>query len=108
MNEMYNSAQNPQAANGTDWTLMGSTCDLVGPETETYMIGGHKSIFLHPFCYDHSGYIHDTNDSSDATIVWCDGTACNIEGGFITDWTPWSSAPHSLLHMMYALWLSNW
>ncbi len=106
MNEMYNSAQNPQSGS-TDWTMIGSQCDeAVSTSEATYMSGGHKSYFTSDSpnsCYSHGGYLTDESDSMDAHIYWCDGCTTSP-----SSWNYWSGAPHSLHHMMYALWLSNW
>jgi len=110
MNEMMNNAaQNPQATNGTDWTLMGSSCDIVvPPQSALYMVGGRKSVFV-PLgsCYSHEGILKDEIDSYDAEIYWCDG--CGLPPADVrSNWKHWEAAPYSLHHMMYALWLSNW
>lgn len=106
MNEMYNSAQNPQSGS-TDWTMMGSQCDIAVSTSEaTYMNLGHKSYFLSGSpnsCYDHGGYLTDESDATDAHINWCDGCAVSP-----SSWNYLGSAPHSLHHLDYALWLSNW
>jgi hypothetical protein len=109
MNEMYNSAQNPQGGGwGTDWTMMGGKaiyqlgCDYVSYGEATYMNLGHKSYFTLP-CYSHGGYLTDTNDASDAHIYWCDGCATAP-----SSWNYWGGAPHSLRHMLFALYLSSW
>lgn len=114
MNEMYNSAQNPQATSGTDWTLMGDNgsighrirCDSsVPPGSATYMYGGRKSVFNN-LCYSHAGYLTDTNDAYNGDIYWCDG--CGLPPNYFSSWNRNTTAPHSLHHMMYALWLSTW
>lgn len=106
MNEMYNQAQNPQSG-GTDWTMMGSACDpFVSTSSATYMSGGHKSYFASGSpnsCYDHGSILADESDSADAHIYWCDG--CGVSP---SSWNYWGGAPHSLHHMFYALWLTNW
>lgn len=108
MNEMRAQAQAPQSG-ATDWTLIGSDCDAVVPsDTATYMDGGRKSIFFangsHP-CYSHESIVTDESELSDAYIEWCDGCAKSESPA---QWNTLSSAPHSLRHMMYALWLPNW
>ncbi|MDQ6661014.1 MAG: hypothetical protein M3Z24_08625 [Chloroflexota bacterium] len=119
MNYMIRYESNPQAANGTDWTMMGDNqCDLaVTGEVANYMAGGHHSVFsinngfAYP-CYSHGpgsgSYMEDTNDANDATIYWCDGGGCSLDYQSYPNWNQLNSAPHSLHHMMYALWLPNW
>lgn len=106
--EMRNSAQNPQAG-ATDWTMMGSYCDeAVDYSSAIYMDGGRKSLFLTTYvgtCYLHGGYLTDQNDTSNAPIIWCDGCSKDT---YFSNYNSWNSAPHSLHHMMYALWLSTW
>jgi hypothetical protein len=106
MNEMFNSAQNPQWG-GTDWTMIGSYYDVVvDPTSAMWMSGGRKSYFTSdscPACYDHGGYLNDEADYYDATIKWCDGCVYNP-----SIWNSWNAAPRSLHHMFYALWLSTW
>ncbi len=74
MQELINSGQNPQGSAGTDWTMLGSTCDiantLVGNDTE-WMTSGHKVLFSSP-CYDHGGYMGDTSNTWDASEQYCD------------------------------------
>lgn len=113
INEMYNNAQNPQSSGGTDWTLMGDDyasqggCDQVVPAiTAMFMTNGRKSVFL-DLCYNHPDYLTDNRDAFDTTIRWCDGCAINTDPVF-PGWHIAANMPHSLHHMMYALWLSNW
>ncbi|HEV8190227.1 MAG TPA: hypothetical protein VGP82_01905, partial [Ktedonobacterales bacterium] len=108
MNEMANSAQNPQAPGGTDWTMMGSECDSVNAGSATYMDQGEKIIFSSSgynqsqgICYDHGGYLNDGNDGDLADTRWCDGC-----GRQPMQWNTWNSSPRSLHRMMYGLWKS--
>lgn len=108
MNEMQNNAQNPQAKSGTDWTLIGSECDVVSYNTvSTWMDGGHKVRFRNNTtgapCYDHEGILMDENDASDAVVSWSNGQARNSNY-----WINWAQAPHSLRYMMHALWFDSW
>lgn len=106
INDLINLAPNPQGSGwGTDWTTIGGqflTCDVISSKSSTYMNLGHKSYFTWP-CYTHGGYLTDTSDASDAHIYWCDG--CAIAPA---SWKYWSGAPHSLRHLLYALYVSNW
>lgn len=125
MNYMFNHEQSPQTNNGTDWTMIGDSgdtysCDIAvtGPES-TYMKVGHRSVFTNR-CYSHgpdpsghTSYLEDTNDANDLSILWCDNAypTCPLPsdpGPNYPSWNTLNSAPHSLHHMMYALWLSNW
>jgi hypothetical protein len=109
MHDTYNLAQDPQGDGwGTDWTMIGGVaiynlgCDVVSSSEATYMDSGHKSYFTSP-CYSHGGYLTDTSDAGDAHIKWCDGCAISP-----SSWNTWNGAPHSLRHMLYALYVSNW
>ncbi|HLG65534.1 MAG TPA: hypothetical protein VKY19_26655 [Ktedonosporobacter sp.] len=105
MQELINKGQNPQANDGTDWTMLGSQCDIanvLNSNDTAWMTGGHKVIFKSP-CYDHGGYMGDTATSSDASMLFCDfcGTPPVT---YSTD----NSSPHSLGNMFLALELSTW
>jgi Putative serine esterase (DUF676) len=109
MNDTYNYAQNPQGSGwGTDWTMIGGVaiynlgCDVISSSEATYMNLGHKSYFTWP-CYSHGGYLTDTSDSADGHIYWCDGCAISP-----SSWNRSTSSPHSLRHMLYALYVSSW
>jgi hypothetical protein len=65
--------QNPQATNGTDWTLLGgSPCDVVPSASATAMSGSHHWIYYRgtPTCYDHSSYLWDSSAATDAVVGW--------------------------------------
>lgn len=105
MQELINKGQNPQANAGTDWTMLGSQCDIanvLNSNDTAWMTGGHKVIFKSP-CYGHGDYLNDTSNSSDASMLFCDfcGTPPVT---YSTD----SSAPHALRNMFLALELSTW
>ena len=121
MNEMQNSAQNPQAARGTDWSLIGTSatyrsgsanvyCDIaVEGHQSTWMKGGRKTSFSGGSggngvqCYSHESILKDQNDANNAYFQWADN--CND-----VDSCSWNSGygPHSLHHMWNALWHDNW
>jgi hypothetical protein len=107
INEMNAQAQNPQAPGGTDWTMMGSMGDGAVTWSEaTSMNLGRKSVFAcdSVTCYDHGGPLGDESTTYNATIDWCDECAQQP-----SVWNLWSAgAPHSLYHMAYALWRSDW
>lgn len=119
MNEMYTSAQNPQATKGTRWTMMGSNCDgLVSTSSAVYMSGGYKVIYdqRSPTCPDHGTGLADAADDYNELAQWCNtcGNGTNadppLRGGYynsLYDWRTSSKAPHYLHAMMYALSLNG-
>ena len=109
MNEMYNSAQNPQGAGpGTDWTTLGGKaiwelgCDYVSAGEATYMTQGHKTYYTSP-CYGHGGYLTDTNDATDGHVHYCNGCPTSP-----SSWSTSNYAPHALHRLFYSLYLSTW
>lgn len=121
MNEMQNAAQNPQAARGTDWSMIGTGsyfrsgstnlgCDIaVYGHESTWMAGGRKTLYAGTSggqgvqCYTHESILKDKNDNNDAYFQYSDG--CNN-----VDSCTWNTGygPHSLHHMWNALWHDNW
>jgi hypothetical protein len=106
INDLVNLAEDPQGSGwGTDWTMIGGrflACDVISSKSSTYMNLGHKSYFTWP-CYTHGAFLTDTSDAGDADIYWCDGCT-----SVPTSWKYWGYAPHSLRHVLYALYAPNW
>jgi hypothetical protein len=118
MNEMANSAQNPQGGgDGTDWTLIGQgrkdltqppACDFVDvqPNSAVYMDGGHKVIYQTP-CYNHGGYLGDQTELLDATAWVCDN-ACKRPFADGDNWQFKDNYPRSLQRVFEALFLPDY
>jgi hypothetical protein len=100
INELNANALNPQATNGTDWSVMGSeSCDVVPPSTSLHMGAVHKVDFLFP-CYDHVNYLADISTISDATV--------DYQNPPNSTFTRWTSAPHSLAWLDQSLRSNAW
>lgn len=103
--------QNPQGAGwGTDWTLMGSSCESfynifdpgVSWQSALDMDGGHKTEYLNPPCYDHGAYLTDTSTNDIAHADYCTGCKRDVLYYATNYW------PHSLYNMYFALQYSTW
>lgn len=80
LSDLQNNAQNPQATNGTTWTIMGSTCESwinggIDPSSEMAMSAQNKILYLNPPCYHHGDYLTDQSDSLNASVDYCNN-AC--------------------------------
>lgn len=114
MNELTLYAQNPQAAKGTDWTLIGSKCDeYVSVYSASFMATANAVAYFdankNGSCYDHGGYLGDTNDHADAFYHECQQCLSppGAEGFAVLDWKKQNRAPRALHEMMHALWMRN-
>ncbi len=102
---LQNNAQNPQARGGTQWTIMGSTCETwtnggVDPSSEMAMAAQSKVLYMSPPCYHHGDYLTDQSDTNNAQVDFCNN-ACSGEP---TSGTGSSTTfPHSLHEMLLAL-----
>lgn len=121
MTDIYNH-DHPNAANGTDWTMLGSLGidPLDWDYQATYMSnsGGlsnnHRIGYNYPIkCngtttysngYGHGDYMNDTCDAYDAPYYYCDG--CSRDQHTWFNYT--TGAPHSLHEMLFAFVYTNW
>lgn len=94
-------AQNPQASNGTDWTMQGSDCDTVTWTSTTAMFFGHK-VEYHTPCYVHGGYLSDTSNTEDALVNWSVNMPTSVLNQRSSTW------PHSLHLVLLALESAAW
>ena len=120
ISEMTHAAQNPQAAGGTAWTMVGSQCDpLVQDTSAVFMSGGHKQIYDlgSALCPDHGTGLNDSSDSYNETLHTCNtcGHGTNADpppwlGYYSADhtlasyyWDTTYRAPHYLHNLLYDL-----
>jgi hypothetical protein len=127
MNDIYNH-DHPAAANGTDWTMIGSLSSndpLDWDYQATAMsnipnyLDNHRIGYSHvpndssTTCpgqpgyntgYGHGDYVNDQCDSFDASYYYCDGCSRNAHSNFSFT----SAAPHSLHEMLFALTYFDW
>jgi len=69
---LFDNAQNPQGARGTDWTLMGGYDDQwTSEESAVFARAHHYWVYRKP-PYVHWGYYSDANPAPDAEVVWWD------------------------------------
>ena len=107
-------AQDPQGADGTEWTTMGSNCKLVcsshtfscldiTAQSAVNMVGAFKIVYQMP-CYDQQGLpspytstmLIDSSTNLDASVLYCNGCyAYPAQTG--------AGYPHALLAILYAL-----
>jgi hypothetical protein len=100
LNELNSNAPDPQATNGTDWTIMGSNCDsTVDSGSATHMGNVHKVIYYSP-CYGHSDYFQDTSTASDGDVDYADPPSGT--------WYSWNTAPHAVAWANNALQYDTW
>lgn len=105
LSTLQNNAQNPQARGGTNWTIMGSTCETwlnggVDPSSEMGMSAQSKVLYLNPPCYHHGDYLTDLSDAASASASYCNN-AC---AGEPTPSTGYSTTfPHALHELLIAL-----
>ncbi|HLG62082.1 MAG TPA: hypothetical protein VKY19_09130 [Ktedonosporobacter sp.] len=129
MNEMTNSADNPQAG-GTDWTLMSSVYDTIASPSFDYdglniPNAGHKIFYDvqhdtqgNAFGYGHDDYFHyrDNNgklindDNWIYTQSWCDwqtqgASTCNSIANFANCL---DQCVGPMYDMWHALWYDSW
>lgn len=107
MTNLDTSAQNPQGAQGTFWTLMGVTkgtdCFSLPANVSMYMDGGNKILYTSP-CYSHVSFLtyqammDHPSDTLDAVVQYCANCPKTP-----TSWQNASAYPHALLNMLYAL-----
>ncbi len=104
MQELISKGQNPQGNAGTDWTMLGSQCDIANTlnsnDTE-WMTSGHKVIYKSP-CYGHGDYMNDSSNTTDASVLFC-----NFCGTPPVSYTSNTAASHSLRDMFLALQSAN-
>jgi triacylglycerol esterase/lipase EstA (alpha/beta hydrolase family) len=68
--------QNPQAAGGTDWTLVGSQADaVVSYASATSMAANHKVRYASSDGLGHSDYYNSTRTTRDASLTYSDNGA---------------------------------
>ena len=84
MNNLEQNAQNPQTPAGfTQWTVVGSECDIVvnapdnaaGASGAIAMQASHAVMYSQldsATCYDHSQALHDSKHPNEATLFYCD------------------------------------
>ena len=72
MNNLRAYARNPQAAGGTDWTVIGSYSDGTVSETSATAMSVYNAVrYSAQHSIGHGDYMHRTRDISDATAeVW--------------------------------------
>lgn len=101
MQQLIDNGQNPQGSMETDWTMIGSRCDIVNVVSSNdseSMSGGHKILFQTP-CYKHSDYMKDASNNIDAVAKRCDGVCGPSHIKYMLEET----APHALRDMYLAL-----
>jgi hypothetical protein len=105
LSTLQNGAQNPQATNGTNWTIMGSSCESwvnggIDPSSEMAMAAQNKILYLNPPCYHHGDYLTDQADSLSAYADYCNN-ACSGEPNSSTGYS--TTFSRSLREMSLAL-----
>jgi hypothetical protein len=61
----------PNGTNGTDWTLLGSACDVVPTSTTLALSPAHLITYTRP-CYAHAAYLTDPSSASNAAVHYTD------------------------------------
>lgn len=117
MKDLTNNANNPQAAGGTDWTMMGSLSSddpLDWFWQSTYMSNGHRLGYALniPACtgqpgwkngYGHGDYMNDMCDQYNAPQYYKDFDSRDSQAYYYT-----TAAPHSLHNMLLAFVYYGW
>jgi len=115
MQELRFHGRNPQTSAGfTEWTVIGSECDLVmRPNNSIDMDASHAIVYPKEgllTCYDHSKALHDANLKRDANQFYCDtdnpvnspcGTDYRKTGN--TRWNKTGSGRHGLSQLYYSI-----
>lgn len=102
LSTLQNSAQNPQAAGGTNWTIFGSTCENwlnggIDSSSEMSMAAQHKVLYLNPPCYYHGGYLTDNSDSATAAVYYCNNACSGKPTSTTGSSTTFSRSLHEML-----------
>ena len=111
LQELDANALYPQAAGGTDWTLIGNypfDQDLVvSAASATAMDHVHRVLYFDTSIYSHNDILNDASTQRDAHIYRCDlcsHTDRIINGNF----TRYTNMPHSLAYINAALLSNSW
>ncbi|GCF09560.1 hypothetical protein [Dictyobacter arantiisoli] len=119
LEDLARNARHPDSGGNTDWTLIGSACDLLIGGSALMMDANHKVWYdglTRGTCYNHGGAIHDVSSALDGGASHCD-TAQSFNGtcAFWFEFpqgSGWSyqltGYPHGLLEMWYAIESSSW
>ena len=116
LTELATSGRNPQTSAGfTDWTVIGSECDLVVLPTSSAIDMDASHTIVYPkegllTCYDHSKALQDANLKRDANQFYCD-TDNPVNYSCVTDYrktgnTRWNKAGswrHGLSQLYYSI-----
>jgi len=94
-------ANNPQGANGTDWTTIASEDDqrVSGPSGVGMGVHTHKVDYLETSNIQHDDYRSVTRQIEDADVTWRNDN---------TTWSNWYDAPWPVRWTQVALWLKSW
>ena len=72
----------PNGTNGTDWTLLGSACDIVPTSTTLALSPAHLITYTRP-CYAHAAYLTDASPAPNAVVRYTDpGSAAQSSSTF--------------------------
>ena len=119
MNDMAVNAKHPNVgAGGTDWTVIGSNCDLLTGGQALEMSANHFVWYAYyPTCYNHGDAIHDESYTTDGEAWSCDvpdpaSTNCPVNGWDSptgsTSWAFDSQYPHGLYELLFAITYFSW
>ncbi len=121
MTNLVQNAQNPQTSAGfTQWTVVGSECDLIvgsslnpdGPANAVAMQASHGIMYSKSdsaTCYNHTSALGDSSTATDATLYYCDtsdptGFPCGTDYQDATsNWGEITTGTHGLQTMYEAI-----
>jgi triacylglycerol esterase/lipase EstA (alpha/beta hydrolase family) len=83
---LADNAQNPQGADGSDWTTVGSYYDaIVSANSAVAMAAAHQTQYLPGMRIEHSDYYTDTSGAQNADVRYRNAPS---------SWRYWFSGPH--------------
>jgi pimeloyl-ACP methyl ester carboxylesterase len=110
MSELKKSGRNPQTPGGTDWTVIGSECDIVARAASAIDMDASRAVVYQlgtNTCYGHNDAINDNSPTRDSRQYYCDTSDLgNIPCGtsaYDVNWEHRDDGPHGLLYMYNAI-----